>query len=39
VFVVWKGKAESTFMEDGIRYVTYDDSFEIGTDGTVSYKN
>lgn len=40
VFVVYKGDSESTAIENNIRYIEYDDSFELGTDGvSSSYKN
>jgi hypothetical protein len=40
VFVVWKGDSESVFVEDGIRYIVYDDSLEIGIyEDEISYKN
>ena len=40
VFVVFKGENESTVIENKVRYITYDDSFEIGiSEGKVSYKN
>ena len=40
VFVVYKGTEENTFIENEIRYITYDDTFELGitNDGT-AYKN
>lgn len=40
VFVVYKGEKENTVIENGVRYITYDDSFELGitSDGT-KYKN
>lgn len=40
VYVVWKGVEEQNQIENGIRYITYDDSFEIGvTNSGNSYKN
>jgi hypothetical protein len=40
VFVVFKGEGENTVIEDKVRYVSYDDSFEIGiSGGKISYKN
>ncbi|MGB4437693.1 MAG: phosphodiester glycosidase family protein [Sedimentibacter sp.] len=40
VFVVCKGDEENTFIENGIRYITYDDSFELGvTSDETAYKN
>ena len=40
VFVVFKGNHENTFIENNVRYVSYDDSFELGIDNDgVSYKN
>ncbi|HOK49155.1 MAG TPA: hypothetical protein PLM18_03175, partial [Sedimentibacter sp.] len=40
VFVVFKGERENTVIENKVRYITYDDSFEIGiSEGKVSYKN
>ncbi|WP_313339065.1 phosphodiester glycosidase family protein [Sedimentibacter sp.] len=40
VFVVFKGQEENTFIEKGIRYISYDDSIEIAkTDSGVKYKN
>jgi exopolysaccharide biosynthesis protein len=40
VFVVHKGDSENTHIENGIRYITYDDSFELGITGNgVRYKN
>lgn len=40
VFVAFKGQEESTFIEKGIRYISYDDSIEIAkTDSGVKYKN
>lgn len=40
VFVVWKGNEEQAYVEDGIRYIEYDDSFELGVTGSApSYKN
>lgn len=40
IYVVWKGDNALTSIENGIRYITYDDSFELGVVGdTTSYKN
>lgn len=40
VFVVYKGLDENTVIENNVRYITYDDSFELGiTGGGVKYKN
>ena len=40
VFLVFKGEKEDTFIENGVRYITYDDSFEIGlSSNSISYKN
>lgn len=40
VFVVFKGEGENTVIENKVRYVSYDDSFEIGiSGGKISYKN
>jgi exopolysaccharide biosynthesis protein len=40
VFVVFNGEKENTVIENKVRYITYDDSFEIGiTSGRPSYKN
>lgn len=40
VFVVYKGDKENTVVENEIRYITYDDSFELGvTDEGTAYKN
>ena len=40
VFVVYKGDAENTVIENGVRYITYDDTFELGINGSdVKYKN
>lgn len=40
VFMVFKGERENTVIENKVRYITYDDSFEIGiSEGKVSYKN
>lgn len=40
VFVVWKGTEENTHIDNGIRYITYDDNFELGVKSTgISYKN
>jgi hypothetical protein len=40
VFVVIKGEGENTVIENKVRYVSYDDSFEIGiSGGKISYKN
>lgn len=40
VFVVYKGDSENTHIEKGVRYITYDDSFELGITGSgVKYKN
>lgn len=40
VFVVYKGDKENTVVENDIRYITYDDSFELGvTDEGTAYKN
>lgn len=40
VFVVYKGLDENTVIENNVRYITYDDSFELGITGNgVKYKN
>lgn len=40
VFVVWKGDEPLNTIQDGIRYITYKDSFQLGVfDGSVQYKN
>lgn len=40
VYVVWKGSEEQTHIENKIRYITYDDTFEIGvTINSCAYKN
>lgn len=40
VFVVFSGEGENTVIENNVRYITYDDSFEIGvSQGRLSYKN
>ena len=40
VFVVYSGEKENTVIENKVRYITYDDSFEIGiTNSKPSYKN
>lgn len=40
VFVVFNGEKENTVIENRVRYITYDDSFEIGiSEGKISYKN
>ena len=40
IFVIWKGDEEQAYIENGIRYITYDDIFEIGvTIDKTSYKN
>lgn len=40
VFVVYKGLDENAVIENNVRYITYDDSFELGiTGGGVKYKN
>ena len=40
VFVVYKGENESTVVENKVRYISYDDNFEIGiSQNKVSYKN
>jgi exopolysaccharide biosynthesis protein len=40
VFVVYKSDKENTIVENGIRYIAYDDSFELGiTPGGLKYKN
>jgi len=40
VFVVYKGEDENTIIENGVRYISYDDTFELGiTDAGVKYKN
>ena len=40
VFVVFNGGKENTVIENKVRYITYDDSFEIGIiDRKISYKN
>jgi len=40
VFVVYKGDAENTVIENGVRYITYDNTFELGINGSdVKYKN
>lgn len=40
VFVVYKGDKENTVVENNVRYISYDDSLELGiTDKGVRYKN
>lgn len=40
VFVVYKAEKENTVIENSVRYISYDDSFEIGiTNNGVKYKN
>lgn len=40
VFVVYRDNQENTFIEKGIRYISYDDNFEIAkTEDGVKYKN
>ncbi|MGD9567684.1 MAG: phosphodiester glycosidase family protein [Sedimentibacter sp.] len=40
VFVVYKADKENTVIENGVRYITYDDSFELGiTNNGIKYKN
>jgi hypothetical protein len=40
VFVVFNGEIENTVIENKVRYIAYDDNFEIGiSEGKVSYKN
>lgn len=40
VFVVYKGSKENTIIENEVRYITYDDSFELGiTSDGPKYKN
>lgn len=40
VFVVYKADKENTTVENGIRYISYDDSFELGiTSEGLRYKN
>ncbi len=40
VFVVYKGDKENTIIENNIRYISYDDSFELGiTNNGLKYKN
>jgi exopolysaccharide biosynthesis protein len=40
VFVVYKGSEENTVIENSVRYISYDDSFELGiTNNGVKYKN
>ena len=40
VFVVYKADKENTIIENGIRYIEYDDSFELGiTSAGPKYKN
>lgn len=40
VFVVCKEAKESVIMENGVRYISYDDSFELGlTNNGLKYKN
>jgi len=40
VFVVYKDSQENTFIEKGIRYISYDDSIEIAdTTSGIKYKN
>ena len=40
VFVVYKDSQENTFIEKGIRYISYDDTMEIAdTDSGIKYKN
>lgn len=40
VIVVYKGDKENTIIENNVRYIAYDDSFELGiTDNGIKYKN
>lgn len=40
VFIIWKGKEENEHIENNIRYIEYDDIFELGvTNQSISYKN
>ncbi len=40
VFVVFAGESENTVIENNVRYISYDDSFEIVlSEGKISYKN
>lgn len=40
VYVVWNNSEESVYIKDGVRYVSYDDSFQIGLKSEeVVYKN
>jgi hypothetical protein len=40
VIVVYKGDKENTVIENGVRYITYDDIFELGTTNNgLKYKN
>lgn len=40
VFIVFAGESENTVIENNVRYISYDDSFEIGiSEGKISYKN
>lgn len=40
VYIVYKGDEENTFIENKMRYISYDDSFELGiTSNGVKYKN
>ena len=40
VFVVFNGEKENTVIENKVRYITYDDNFEIGiTSNKILYKN
>ncbi len=40
VFVIYKGDKENTVIENKVRYITYDDTFELGlTNNGIKYKN
>mgnify|MGYP000989367936 CR=1 FL=1 len=40
IFVIWKGQEEQEHIENGIRYIEYDDNFELGVTGeSITYKN
>jgi exopolysaccharide biosynthesis protein len=40
IYVVWNGSDAQTTIEDGIRYIIYDDIFELGfTNDVCTYKN
>lgn len=40
VIVVYKGDKENTVIENGVRYISYDDTFELGiTSNGIKYKN